>query len=186
MAQARSMRDMRVNDKLILSGASARANLSEIMATAMADKDMEAAAMTGLAQEALMLARLNANRFLVKPDTKLADASRQASVRAASAIVDLLKHLENPKRRQLAQDTADLSKNYAAAFDDIEEPQIIVEAALYMSMNAGRNRASIPSVSGVGQINSLHCRPAAASRSWHKTSNPVFDDQYLSIALDSR
>ena len=28
-----------------------------------------------------MLARINANRFLIKPDTKLADASRQASAK---------------------------------------------------------------------------------------------------------
>ena len=64
VVKTRMARDKAVNERMNVFGLKARTNLSEIIKTAMADGDTEAAATAGEVQEALMQMRLYAVRFV--------------------------------------------------------------------------------------------------------------------------
>jgi len=123
-ATLRTERDKLVTNKLNPTGAQARENLSRVVASAMADKDPEAAAYAGIAQEALLQVRLNANRFLADADPKLQETIVQWFGTFGKASADLLQHLQNPARRQLAQGAADNMKAYVAAFEEVAKDTI--------------------------------------------------------------
>lgn len=71
IVQKRAERDRAVNEVMNPLGAKMRIELTEIMQGAIKDNFMDTAAYAGVAQESLMLARLNANRFLLSGDQKL-------------------------------------------------------------------------------------------------------------------
>jgi len=116
--ELRHKRDELVNERMNPIGAKARTNLTEIIKTAMADKDYEAAAMAGVAQENLMLARLNAVRFLANNDPKLIETAIGQIEKFQKDMNTLVNRLHNPTRLKLAQETEALSKDYLGAFKD--------------------------------------------------------------------
>ncbi|WP_168220559.1 HAMP domain-containing protein [Azospirillum thermophilum] len=120
-------------------GQKAREDLSEIVRTAMADGDMEAAALAGIAQEALMLARLEANRFLAAPGEETADRFRDRVAQFEQGVGTLLARLRNPERQREAKEALDLAKRYQASFDEVRTAVFEVDRLVngVMSQEAG-------------------------------------------------
>ncbi|EME71674.1 methyl-accepting chemotaxis protein [Paramagnetospirillum caucaseum] len=116
VAALRTSRDDLVNNRLNVVGATARKDLSEIAHGAMEDGDFEAAAQTGIAEEALMLARLNATKFLATPTEELNTEVEANIARFVAEAENLSKRLRNPERKRLAGDALNNAKAYRDAF----------------------------------------------------------------------
>lgn len=116
--ELRKTRDKLVSESLNVAGSKARTNLSEIVRSAMADKDFEAAAMAGVALEQLMLARTRANRFLAAPTQQLADETAKLIESFNTEVDALTTRLRNPSRKKLAQEADDLAQQYGKAFKE--------------------------------------------------------------------
>ncbi|MBI3444113.1 MAG: HAMP domain-containing protein, partial [Magnetospirillum sp.] len=108
-------------------GAKAREDLSSIISSAMADGDFEAAAMAGQAQEALMLTRLQASRFMARPSQKLADSVKERLAVFVKLARPLEARLHNPARKRLAGEVGALTETYAVAFDQVVEATLTVD-----------------------------------------------------------
>ncbi|MEZ5786437.1 MAG: methyl-accepting chemotaxis protein, partial [Xanthobacteraceae bacterium] len=134
VAKTRTTREMGVSERMNPLGAKARRDLTQIRETAMADGDIEAAAIAGQVQEALMLARINALRFVVQPDQKNVDAFRQQAAIFDRAIVELQTRLRNPERKRLAAEAAETGRNYAQAFDDVSKASFALDALVNQEM----------------------------------------------------
>jgi methyl-accepting chemotaxis protein len=116
LRELRVKRDKLVNDEMNPLGQKIRISLSEIIKTAMADKDYEAAALTGVAQEQLMLMRLNVLRFLNTGDPKLVEAAVKQYEAFEASIKSLETRLQNPTRKKLATEADAMSDKYKDAF----------------------------------------------------------------------
>jgi len=127
LREMRTARDKLVADTLNPSGAKAREDVTGIIRSAMADRDMEAAALAGLTQESLMQVRLNANRFIARPDAKLIETIAQWQATFDKSSAELLQRLQNPARRQLMQDTRALMKAYDAAFASVATQSFAID-----------------------------------------------------------
>ncbi len=121
MAKAREAGDKALNEQMNPLASKARQNITEIIKSAMADNDYEAAAYAGLTQEQLALARINALRFLTNGDAKAADTAKQYLDSFGKTVDTLLARLENPTRRRLAEETKAIVPKYAAAFSQVIE-----------------------------------------------------------------
>ncbi|MBP2314175.1 methyl-accepting chemotaxis protein [Azospirillum soli] len=119
LAEVRERRDQLVAEQLNPIGAKATANLERILATAAADGDQEAAALTGAAQEKLMGARLAALRFLIEPNQTLADEVKIRNDAFNTLLHPLAERLRNPERKRLAQETDQLSDRYVETFAQV-------------------------------------------------------------------
>ncbi len=119
LVKARQARDVAVNQEMNVHGAAARQKLTQIIQSAMADGDYEAAALAGMAQERLSLGRINALRFLDQPERKNADAARQEIQEFQRSATTLEARLQNPTRKQLAGEALALSGKYATAFGQV-------------------------------------------------------------------
>ncbi|HTH15997.1 MAG TPA: HAMP domain-containing protein, partial [Magnetospirillum sp.] len=119
VAELRISRDKAVNERLFPTGAEMRTRLTEMMDSAMADKDLETAVYAGKAQERLLLARLNANRFLATPDQKLADDARAYFTETEAALKTLVEHTRDARHKKVAQEVLGQVPVYAAAFGDV-------------------------------------------------------------------
>ena len=108
-----------IKEKMNLVGGHARKNLTEIVRTAMADNDFEAAALAGKAEEALMLTRLNAVKFLAEPSPEFASESEADARLFVDEAEGLTRRLHNPTRKALAAEAEDLAKQYEATFKDV-------------------------------------------------------------------
>ena len=127
MEPVRERRDELIEKEMDPTGRTARENLSRIIRSAMADSDLEAAAYGGIAQEALMLARLEATRFLADPRDEVADRFRRNAEEFEKAAAVLDGHLQNPERRRLAVETAELAKRYRSQFEELRSAAIEVD-----------------------------------------------------------
>jgi methyl-accepting chemotaxis protein len=116
LQELRIKRDKLVNEEMNPVGQKIRIALSEIIKTAMADKDYEAAALAGVAQERLMLMRLTALRFLNAADPKQVETAKQQYAAFEESIKGLETRLQNPVRKKLATEADELSDKYSAAF----------------------------------------------------------------------
>ncbi|MET0089344.1 MAG: methyl-accepting chemotaxis protein [Candidatus Thiodiazotropha sp.] len=94
-------------------------NLSEIMDTANQDGDAQAAYDGGLAMRHLLLGRLNAVRFLVDNDAPSKSAVEAEFSAAKQTMHSLLEELQNPNRRQLAQEVIGTVEDYLSAFEEV-------------------------------------------------------------------
>jgi methyl-accepting chemotaxis protein len=101
-----------------VNGAEMRKKLSEIIDATFKSNEMETAAFAGIAQQHVMLTRLNANRFLDKDDASAGDAMKGNLADAETALEGLVGRLADPARRKLATDTADMLGKYRAAFTE--------------------------------------------------------------------
>jgi HAMP domain-containing protein len=97
-------------------GAKARTNLTEIIRSAMSQEDYPAAAHAGIAQEALMLARISALRFIANDDkTQIEEFARRLEA-FKEAATRLQERLTDPAQQALAAELVTLTRDYAAAF----------------------------------------------------------------------
>ena len=101
------------------AGAKASADLGAIIKTAMTEYDYEAAAFSGVAQEALMAARLVALRFVERPDATLVDTFKQHHATYRAAADELVRRLPIPERKRIVADAAELGDGYAKAFGEL-------------------------------------------------------------------
>jgi methyl-accepting chemotaxis protein len=91
------------------------------METARRDADIDAAYATTEALRNLLIARVYVVKFLL--DNKAEDAERVQTEMAAfsTGMTNVLAELQNPERRQLANEAIALAKDYTAAFDGIKK-----------------------------------------------------------------
>jgi methyl-accepting chemotaxis protein len=90
-------------------GAKARTNLTQIIGSAMTDGDYSATAYAGIAQEALMLARVSALHFIATNDqTQIEEFSSRIKA-FTQAATELQKRLTDPGRLALATEAITLA-----------------------------------------------------------------------------
>ncbi|MCW9045905.1 MAG: bacteriohemerythrin [Alphaproteobacteria bacterium] len=108
-----------VNKVLNVTGPQMEKKLTEIMESAFADGDAEGAYRAGITLRNLLLGRLYVAKFLVENDQN----SYQRVIKEMTAMTqnekDLLANLQNPHRKQLAQEINDLHAKYVPAFKTV-------------------------------------------------------------------
>ncbi|MEM8878702.1 MAG: methyl-accepting chemotaxis protein [Pseudomonadota bacterium] len=123
--QLQTRRHTLVNEEMTPLGTEVRKDFSEIMRTAYRDNDPHAAYYAGLAQKHLMLARYYAKDFLLSNQ----DAARERTIEeigaARSQTQVLLRELQNPTRRQIANGIMEKLDLYESLFQQVA--QIITE-----------------------------------------------------------
>ena len=118
LAILRLKREKLISEGMNPIGLKARADMSEIMRSAAADGDFEAAAMAGGVQEKLMLGRLNAVKFIATDDPALLDQTRTELAGYLEAVSRLHERLQNPERKHLAEEGKALAQRYLSAVND--------------------------------------------------------------------
>ena len=95
-------------------GPETRLMLTEIMETAYADGDIQAAFYVGIAQQELMLGRFYMERFLLNNDQDAFARVGKHFSSASEQMEVLLESLENPRRRELAQSVIANKQTYGS------------------------------------------------------------------------
>ncbi len=140
LIKARGVREKAVNERMNVLGQKARTDLSEIIKTAMADQDTEAAATAGQVQESLMQMRLYAVRFLAQPDQKLADMIKQYGAAYHTAVTQLIARLKNPERKRLATEASELGPRYLQAVDDVVRTTFELDKLVNVNLTGEANK----------------------------------------------
>jgi len=116
-----AQRDQLVNETLNVIGPQMEQDLTDIMESAFADGDTEAAYRAGITLRNLLLARLYAGRFLIQNDN-------DSFLRVGKEFLDmqqnldlLLANMDNPTRLELAAKFRDESRDYARAFESVHD-----------------------------------------------------------------
>jgi methyl-accepting chemotaxis protein len=117
-------------------GAKAQANLAGIIRSAMADDDFSAAARAGIAQEALMMARVTALRFIATGEKAQADEFTRQVEAFARAAGELQKDLADSGRQALAAEAVTLAQDYAKAFNKVVAATVETRALVKGTMPA--------------------------------------------------
>ncbi|MBK8174019.1 MAG: HAMP domain-containing protein [Rhodospirillales bacterium] len=115
----RNRRDDILEKTLAPLGLNAQENLSTIMADAVKQRVFEVAAYAGLAQEALLLGRINALKFIEHPEPKVADQAKQKLTGFVQAVVQLQKQITDDQTKELAAHALALSRDYLKAFEEL-------------------------------------------------------------------
>ena len=102
VTQLQARRDEIVHGTLNVVGPTMEKDLTAIMKSAFEDGDVEAAYRAGTTLRSLMLARLYANRFLIQNDDASYRRVGDEFLAMEENIDDLMAHLENPRRVELA------------------------------------------------------------------------------------
>jgi methyl-accepting chemotaxis protein len=131
-----------INERMNVAGLKARQDVTEVTTSAMADGDFEAAAIAGQVQEALMLARLNANRFIQHPDQKEVSAFRERYDVLRKAGTALADRLRNPERRRKAAEAVTLGSRYAEAFTEVVDKTFALNKLVNTDMRGIADNAS--------------------------------------------
>ena len=121
LVASRQKRDALVQSEMGVVGLKMRQHLSGIILSAMADKDTETAARAGMAQESLLLGRLNATKFLDTADPKLAADTRIELNDFNDKVIALAERENNAQRKEQLRQTEELSKTYLKTFDDVAQ-----------------------------------------------------------------
>lgn len=108
-----------VLNKLDTVGPQIENKLTEIMQTAYQDNDVEAAYRAGTVQRNVLLMRLYATKFLVNNDQASYQRVLAESEQMTVNQTELLATLQNPARRQLAEEVNALHDVYERAFKDV-------------------------------------------------------------------
>ncbi len=120
VTEFKKTRDEIVTQKLDPNGLKMRKNLTDIMKSAFADQDPEAAYYSGRLQEHVLLARLYAAKFLVTNDEKEAERFRQEiGPEMDSTATKLDEGLQNPERRRLFAEMMAAREIYRNAFKEV-------------------------------------------------------------------
>jgi methyl-accepting chemotaxis protein len=134
LVQDRQRRETLVNDGMNPLGAKIQATLSDIATTAFRDGKFENAARAGIAQESLMLARLNAIKFLLSPDAKTAAAMRENATEFNTRIGQLLGSLTDPHNIEACKQAIEDGGKYLAAFDEASKDVLAVDELAFHTM----------------------------------------------------
>ncbi|CAK0765961.1 methyl-accepting chemotaxis protein [Azospirillaceae bacterium] len=102
-------------------GQKAREDLASIVQSAMADNDMEAAALAGQVQEKLMRGRLEAVRFVGNPEQASLDKARSILKEYILAAEQLHDRLRHPTRKMQAEEGKAMAVKYLAALNEASE-----------------------------------------------------------------
>ncbi len=116
MLKARVTREKVLDEEMEPIGSAARKALSEGIRLATASGEHETATMVGLAQESLLLARLNALRFLSEPDQALVKLGKEQTDAFLANTKSVIARTSDPALRRLAEEAASLGQKYDAAF----------------------------------------------------------------------
>lgn len=100
-------------------GPKAEKDLTAIMESAFQDNDATASFLAGIDLRSLLLARLYANRFLVDNLESSADRAKQELETFEMKAAEMLRELQNPTRRRLANQVLDTAKAYEVAFAEV-------------------------------------------------------------------
>ena len=95
-------------------------NLSAVLESAYRDADTEAAYRTADSLRSLLLGRLYASKFLTENVVEHADRVRKEMADFDAKVAATLSQLQNPERRRLTQEAAELSKEYEKTFDELQ------------------------------------------------------------------
>jgi methyl-accepting chemotaxis protein len=132
--QLRNLRDTTTKGRIVLGTTSER-NLREIVQGALADKDFETAIAVGTVQEAMMSARLNANRFSATPTEDLAEAVRKDLGTVIKTSGELAGKLGSGRHRQLIDESQELIKQYLASFNNTAKAAFDLDILVNKTMN---------------------------------------------------
>ena len=123
-------RDELVTGTLDVLGPDLRQTLTGIMESAYADDDAVAAFEAGQTQERFLLGRLYASKFLVSNSREDYERAMAEFEKADAQAAQMLAALQNPTRRQLAQDFLDGAKVYAGTLTEVQEAITARNAAI--------------------------------------------------------
>ncbi len=121
LQESNAKRDQLIETKMNPVGLAARQSLSEVTSSAMRDGDFQAAAITGQAQEALLLTRLAAWKFLFSPTEAEAEQVNATARHFLEQADKLEARLQNPTRKELAAKADKLAREYVTAFEETEQ-----------------------------------------------------------------
>ncbi|MEM6481077.1 MAG: methyl-accepting chemotaxis protein [Pseudomonadota bacterium] len=107
--------------ELVVLGPKMRKALTEIMESAHADGDIEAAFYAGIAQQELMLGRFYMERFLLNNDQASFDRVESHFASTEAQMATLLQSLQNPRRRELAFSVIEDKNTYLATADSVHQ-----------------------------------------------------------------
>ncbi len=102
-------------------GPKAREELSEVMESAFRDGDAQASFYAGLTLQHLLLARLYAFRFLIENTAESSEQALQEMSKFEEEAGRMLRELENPQRRSLAQSVLSGAQDYRSTFAEVVE-----------------------------------------------------------------
>jgi signal transduction histidine kinase/DNA-binding response OmpR family regulator/CHASE3 domain sensor protein len=114
-------RDEIVHGSLNVIGPRLEKSLTRIMESAFADGDAEAAYRAGLTLRNMMLARLYANRFLIQNDDPSYRRVGQEFLAMQEHLDELVGHLGDPERLDVASSVRADQRLYARAFEDVHD-----------------------------------------------------------------
>jgi methyl-accepting chemotaxis protein len=116
------------------AGLKARADITQIIKSAIDDRDFQAAALAGQVQEALMRARLDAMRFAEHADPKLVESFKQNYQSYRTGINLVADRLQNAERKRLVSEANDLAATYARAFEEFAALSLELDKLVNVTM----------------------------------------------------
>ena len=134
VVEKRAKREKLVRERMDVSGAAARKNLTAIIASAMKDGDDEAAALAGQTQESLMLARLGAIRYLAGPSEALKTETEKRVASFIEKAKALAQRLNDPERKRLATEAEKLARDYVSAFSAMAQTALEVDELVFKTL----------------------------------------------------
>jgi methyl-accepting chemotaxis protein len=180
----RANKDRLITEKMNVLGGSARKGLTDIVGSAIADGDFEAAALAGKAEEALMLARLNAAKFMGTPTDELAKeclANAGLFVEEAQALAG---RLRNPARKALAANSEQMAKDYEAAFKEVVAATTELDILVYKTMaGQGAEFTTLASETGESQEKFLDALQAETIGAMESASTAALVATLIGVAL---
>lgn len=115
----RASRDKLIAEQLTPVGAAASKSMTDLVAGAITESNFEGAALAGIAQDALMQARLTATRYLAEMDPKLIATAKQYVTKFTTSIAKMQKKLTTPQQRMAAQDITMTMFKYGQALQSL-------------------------------------------------------------------
>jgi methyl-accepting chemotaxis protein len=133
-AQLRTTHAKLIDERMNPTGAKARQLLTDMIQGALADKAYAEAAHEGVAQESLMLTRVDALHFVASGDAnQMEEAHKQGQAFIAYA-GELLKEIEDPRRRGQAREVATVAADYLAVVDQVASASAALNKQVYETM----------------------------------------------------
>ena len=126
-----AIRKEALDERMTPLGTAVRQSLSDITATAFKEGKFENAARAGMALESLMMARLNAVKFLSAPDQKLAATVHEMARELDERLNELLPRLNIPSNIEAARLAIENGKKYVAAFEDASKAALEADRIIY-------------------------------------------------------
>ncbi|MBI2253889.1 MAG: HAMP domain-containing protein [Proteobacteria bacterium] len=115
----RSTRDKLISEQLTPVGATAAKSMADLVSGAMTESNFEGAALAGIAQDALMSARLAATRYLADLDPKLIATAKQYVTKFTTSVAKMQRKLTTPEQRMAAQDLTMTMFKYGQALQSL-------------------------------------------------------------------